>query len=152
MVLVAGALLSGSAVLVGVAAVLAVVLGIAATACLVEDSLGLRRAAAAADAALAARYTDLFATQAAEHQRELEHLVAKVAALVSRVGELGSRNAELAARNADLESAAVLAGLAAAARARAEQRAEQEAVSTVVPLPVVQFDRSSIVHARASGE
>jgi len=155
--LVAGASVSGSAVLVGAAAVLAVVLAIAAAACLVKESLDGRRGAAAANASLAGAYTALFERQATEHQHELERLVAQAAALVGRVGELTARYLELAARNADLELAAArsAAGRAQDAKpdATSDDTSEQQgARSTVVKLPVQQFDHGPVQHARASGQ
>ncbi len=155
--LVAAALISGSAVFVGVAAVLAVVLAIAAAACLVEETLDGRRTAAAANASLAGTYTDLFARQGTEHQHEVERLAAKVADLVGRVAELTTLNGELTARNADLE---LQASVAAARRALDEAQDvtqtaaedEQDRDSTVVNLPVQQFDHTPIEHARASGQ
>jgi hypothetical protein len=149
---VVGALVSGSAVLVGVSAVVAVVLAIGAVACVVEESLDGRRAAAAANASLAATYTRLFDSQATEHQHELERLVAQVAALAGRVSELTERNLELADRNADLELAAALstAGRPLAPTPDASSE-EQRARSTVVNLPVQQFDHTPVQHARASG-
>jgi len=152
--LVAAALISGSAVSVGVAAVLAVVLAVAAAACLVEETLDARRSAVAANASLAATYTELFARQGTEHQLELERLVAQVTALVGRVGELTARNAELTARNADVELAAALAAVAGRARAAAAaaEQDEQSRDSTVVKLPVKQFDHRQVERARASGQ
>lgn len=146
--LVAGALVSGSAVLVGVAAVLAVVLAIAAAACLVEDSLEGRRVAAAANAALAGDYAGLFARRSTEHQVELERLVGEVTKLVGRVAELTSVNAGLVARNTDLEQAAALVS----ARRTADEAAGGNGDATVVTLPVPQFDSAPVQHARASGE
>jgi hypothetical protein len=147
-VLVAGALISGSAVLVGVAAVLAVVLAIAAAACLVEESLQIRQSAAGENATLAAAYTGLFARQATDHQSELDRLAAQVVALVGRTADLAARNAELADRNADLELAA---GLWAAARRKAADEDRDAGSSTVVTLPVQQFDHTPVEHAQASG-
>ena len=151
--LVAGALVSESAVLVGVAAVLAVVLAIVAVACLVEEALDGRRAAAAANASLAAAYTGLFDRQATEHQHELERLVAHVAALAGRVGELTARNLELAARNADLELAAALSTAGRALDATPDASSQEKGGrSTVVNLPVRHFDHTPVQRARASGE
>lgn len=150
-VVVVVALVSGSAVLVGVAAVLAVVLAIAAAACLVEESLAGRRAAAAASASLAGSYTAAFARQATEHLGELERLVQRVSSLHGRVDELTARNVELADRNADLELAAALAAVAPTA-VQPEEQSERNEWSTVVKLPVQQFDHAPVQHARASGE
>lgn len=145
---VAAALVSGSGVLVGVAAVLAVVLSIAATSCLVEESLAARRAAAAANASLAATYTAAFSRQAAEHQAELDRLVERVRSVTGRVDDLTARNVELADRNADLERAAALAAVlpVGVSPANRDERA------TVVKLPVQQYDHRLVEHARASGQ
>lgn len=148
---VGAALVSGSAVLVGVAGVLAVVLAIAAVACLVEELLGARRSAAAANASLAGTYTAAFQRQATEHLSELERLVGRVSALRGQVAQLTARNVELADRNADLELAAALAAGAAPAVSPSEQH-EHAGRSTVVNLPVQQFDHSPVQHPRASGE
>lgn len=110
-----------------------------------------RRAAAAASASLAGSYTAAFARQATEHLGELERLVQRVSSLHGRVDELTARNVELADRNADLELAAALAAVAPIA-VPPEEQSERNEWSTVVKLPVQQFDHAPVQHARASGE
>jgi hypothetical protein len=149
---VVGALASGSAVLVDVAAVLAVVLALAGAACLVEESLDVRRGAAAENAALAGAYAVEFGHLSADHQSELEHLVAQVSRLVVRVGELAAFNADLTARNADLERAAALSSVSRVRAAEAAEDQDRDGRSTVVTLPVQQFDHTPVEHARASGQ
>ena len=80
---------------------------------------------------------------------------------MGRVGELTARYLELAARNADLELAAARSAAGRAQDAKpdgssedtSDDRSEQQGGrSTVVKLPVQQFDHGPVQHARASGQ
>jgi chromosome segregation ATPase len=104
-VLVAGAAISGSWLLLAIAAVTSVVLGAVATRATYAELSETWLAAARDRAELAKDYRDLTVVRTAEHQRFVDHVQEQVTAQEARIAEQDARMAEQDVRIATLDGA-----------------------------------------------
>ena len=127
---------SGSALILGLAAVVAVVTGIAALACMLGEVGDVRRAAGAASVGEAERGRRLLAARDADHLADLGRLAVEIGGLRARVDELRARIDELHRSDTSLTAANGELCLALA-RALRERDEAVQALASVPTAPVV---------------